>query len=129
MRWRGREEDGERERVRDGGGERDRWGRERDLFPIIRKKIPVTDGLYNIMEHHDEMMRMRDDGVYKQCWCAAHNELPREEKPIDYKHWLRQLLRTPTPLQNDTGVIFALAMLEILLGQLGKTNFVAQRSG
>lgn len=88
----------------------------------------MTDGLY-IMEHHDEMVRMRYDGVYKLCWCAAHNELSREEKPIEYKRRLRQLLRTPTPLQNDTGVIFALALLEILLDQLGKTNFVAQRSG
>ena len=67
-------------------------------------------------------------GTYVQCSCVAHQQLT-EDKPRDYKRRLRQLLRTTIPLHSDTGILFAQALLELILDQLGKTNFVVQKSG
>ena len=74
-----------------------------------------------------EVMRKWKDGVYSQCGCIAHAELALE-KPNAYKHHLRQLIQMQTPLHNKTGILFSVTLLELLMGALGKSNFVAQRS-
>ena len=93
----------------------------------VLENYPESDGLC-IHEHLEEMMRRWKDGVYSQCTCIAHAELALE-KPDAYKRHLRQLIRTQTPLHNDTGILFSVTLLELLMGALGKSNFVAQRSG
>ena len=62
---------------------------------------------------------------YEQCGCVAHQELQKAGNH-EYKRQLRQLLQTMAPLQN---IAFAVALVHILLGHLGRTDFVAQRSG
>ena len=93
----------------------------------VLENYPESDGLC-IHEHLEEMMRRWKDGVYSLCGCIAHAELALE-KPDAYKRHLRQLIRMQTPLHNDTGILFSVALLELLMGALGKSNFVAQRSG
>ena len=93
----------------------------------VLENYPESDGLC-IHEHLEEMMRRWKDGVYSQCTCIAHAELALE-KPDAYKRHLCQLIRTQTPLHNDTGILFSVTLLELLMGALGKSNFVAQRSG
>ena len=65
-------------------------------------------------------------GKYLQCRCIVHKQLT-EERGTEYKRRLRQLLRTP--LYSDTGILFAQAVLELILAHLGKKNFVVQKSG
>lgn len=97
-------------------------------YSRLLESIPNTDGLY-LEEKLEGMMTMWKQNVYQQCNCVAHKELLLEGKPPIYKRHIRQLLRTSTPLQNDTGILFAVSFLELLLTHLGKSNFVAQRSG
>lgn len=70
------------------------------------------------------MLRMKQRGISEQCECVAHAQLIQEEKPVTYKRHIRQLLRTQTPLQNDTGIMFAIALLELQLVIQIDLNFI-----
>lgn len=74
------------------------------------------------------MVEAKERGIYMQCTCIAHQQLALDHS-LNYKRGLRQLLRTAQPLQNDTGLHFAQALLDILFDHLGKPNFVVQKSG
>ena len=78
-------------------------------YSRLLEKVPETDGLY-LQVHLYSMMSLRfTGGIYKQCDCVTHAEL-LQEKTVNCKRHLRQLLQTETSLQDDTGIGFAIAL-------------------
>ena len=93
-------------------------------YSHVLESVPNMDGLY-LDEHLDEMIRMWKEGVHLQCSCVAHRELLLEGKP-EYKHHLRQLLKTSTPLQNDMGILFAV-FLRALVNSARQVQFCSPK--